>query len=60
MNFLSSFLIGWNFCGIDSIGKSRGIIMAWNESILVSNSKCSLAGILIEGVLEGLGIESFW
>lgn len=54
MEFLSYFLNGWNLCLVDSNGQYSGLVMGWNDSIFVSNSLCSIVGILIDGHVKFL------
>ena len=30
VDFLTSFLVGWNFYGVDSVIQSKGLIIEWN------------------------------
>ena len=52
IDFLSSFLNGWDFCQVDSFGKSRGVLTGWTKMVQVSNSKVTLEGIMLEGFIR--------
>ena len=45
---------GWEFCAIDALGISGGILLAWNPCLIRCKAFHSFAGILLSASFKGL------
>jgi len=50
-------LPNWHFCGVDSIGLSRGFLTAWNPRKADFVAFLTPAGIFLEGVVKDLNLK---
>jgi hypothetical protein len=48
----AKLLLKWHFCGVDSIGISRGLLMAWNPCKSDFGALLTPTGIFLEGVIK--------
>ena len=47
---------GWEFCALDSLRLSRGILSGWNPRVLRCKAYHTLAGILLKATLRGFSV----